>query len=60
MSIDGFGNCNTCGRPVTTGGCIPCDSQRTYCAACGQRLYPPSFEHQCPNIRLVTTKENPR
>lgn len=45
--MDCNGRCPTCGRSIGTGGCSICDVVVTICW-CGQRVYPPSFAHNCP------------
>jgi len=46
--MDCNGRCSSCGRFLSSGGdCLVCNAVTTYCW-CGQRIYPPSFAHNCP------------
>ena len=47
--------CRNCGSELTTGGCVSCGAQRTYCGLCGKELYSPKFEHDCPCITIIQT-----
>lgn len=51
-----FGRCGCCFGPVTTVGCLPCSTTRTYCGSCGaltQCGCGKAFDHECPNFIVV-------
>ena len=58
-SADCIGHCPVCGQQLLAGMGHACSTQvpsRVRCAACGRELFPPTYMHDCPNVKIIPTE----
>jgi hypothetical protein len=60
--LEYYGHCSVCGQYILAGMGHACSTQfppRATCAVCGRELFPPTYMHDCPNVRVISTQVKP-